>query len=37
MTTVQAHAARRISYQLDTLWDYDYKPTHHEPESLYET
>jgi hypothetical protein len=37
MTTVQAAAARRVCYQLDTLWDFDYEPTHHELESLYET
>ncbi len=37
MTTAQAVAARRVSYQLDTLWDFDYAPTHQELESLYET
>jgi hypothetical protein len=37
MTTVSQAAARRVSYQLDTLWDFDYEPTHHELESLYET
>jgi hypothetical protein len=37
MTTTQTAAARRISYQLDTLWDFDYEPTHRELESLYET
>jgi hypothetical protein len=37
MTTATASAARRVSYQLDTLWDYDYEPTHAELESLYET
>ena len=37
MTTARAAAARRVSYQLDTLWDYDYEPTYHELESLYET
>ncbi|MBI4610918.1 MAG: ferritin-like domain-containing protein [Candidatus Rokubacteria bacterium] len=37
MTTAQTAAARRISYQLDTLWDFDYEPTHAELESLYET
>ena len=37
MTTVQAAAARRVSYQMDTLWDFDYEPTHQELESLYET
>ena len=24
MTTAQSAAARRVSYQLDTLWDFDY-------------
>jgi hypothetical protein len=33
MTTVQAAAARPVSYQLDTLWDFDGGPTHHELES----
>jgi len=37
MTTTQSAAARRVSYQMDTLWDFDYEPTHHELESLYET
>ncbi len=37
MTTASTAAARRLSYQLETLWDYDYVPTHHELESLYET
>ena len=37
MTTASATVARRVSYQLETLWDYDYVPTHHELESLYET
>jgi hypothetical protein len=37
MTTVQAAAARRVSCQLDTLWDFDDEPTHHELESLYVT
>jgi hypothetical protein len=37
MTTVQAAAARRVSYQLETLWDFDYVPTHDELETLYET
>jgi len=37
MSTGQAAAAKRVSYQLDTLWDFDYEPTHHELESLYET
>jgi hypothetical protein len=37
MTTGQAAAARRVTYQLETLWDFDYEPTHHELASLYET
>jgi hypothetical protein len=37
MTTADGQAARRVSYQLDTLWDFDYEPTHQELESLYET
>src|SRR5215510_1080498 len=37
MTTAQAAAARRVTYQLETLWDYDYVPTHEELETLYET
>jgi hypothetical protein len=37
MTTVQADAARRVTYQLETLWDYDYLPTHDELSTLYET
>ncbi len=37
MTTGQMAAARRVSYQLETLWDFDYEPTHEELESLYET
>ncbi len=37
MTTVQQAAARRVTYQLETLWDYDYEPTHQELEALYET
>jgi hypothetical protein len=36
-TTAQQQAARRVSYQLETLWDYDYVPTHQELETLYET
>jgi len=36
-TTAQQAAARRVSYQLETLWDYDYVPTHQELETLYET
>ena len=37
MTTAHSAAARRVTYQLETLWDYDYVPTHDELESLYET
>ncbi|MBI3825347.1 MAG: ferritin-like domain-containing protein [Candidatus Rokubacteria bacterium] len=37
MTTAQQAAARRVAYQLETLWDYDYEPTHQELEALYET
>ncbi len=37
MTTHSAAAARRVQYQLETLWDYDYVPTHDELETLYET
>jgi hypothetical protein len=37
MTTATSSAARRVTYQLDSLWDYDYEPTHQELESLYET
>ena len=37
MTTNQQVVARRLTSQLETLWDYDYVPTHHELESLYET
>lgn len=37
MTTTQQAAARRVAYQLETLWDYDYEPTHQELETLYET
>lgn len=37
MTTATAAAARQVTYQLETLWDYGYVPTHHELESLYET
>src|SRR5213594_3072279 len=37
MTTTRAAAARRVTYQLETLWDYDYLPTHEELETLYET
>lgn len=34
MTTA---AARRVTYQLETLWDFDYQPTHDELATLYET
>jgi len=37
MTTTRTKAADRVSYQLDTLWDYAYEPTHQELEMLYET
>jgi hypothetical protein len=37
MTTTTAAPARRVSYQLETLWDYDYEPTHEELDMLYET
>ncbi len=37
MTTTVAAAARRVTYQLETLWDYDYVPTHDELATLYET
>ena len=37
MTTAHAKAASRVTYQLETLWDYDYEPTHEELETLYET
>jgi hypothetical protein len=37
MTTAHTDVAKRISYRLDTLWDFDYEPTHQELESLYET
>jgi hypothetical protein len=37
MTTSATAATRRLSYQLETLWDYDYAPTHAELSSLYET
>ena len=37
MTTAQAKSAARVTYQLETLWDYDYEPTHQELETLYET
>ena len=37
MTTTGRAAARRVTYQLETLWDYDYVPTHDELATLYET
>src|SRR6267142_3206112 len=37
VTTAGATAARRVTYQLETLWDYDYVPTHDELATLYET
>src|SRR5262250_221604 len=37
MTTGNQAVARRVTYQLETLWDYDYEPTHQELETLYET
>src|SRR5499426_2614989 len=37
MTTAHGNAARRVTYQLETLWDYDYVPTHDELATLYET
>jgi P-aminobenzoate N-oxygenase AurF len=37
MTTAEAKAARRVTYQLETLWDFDYVPTHDELSTLYET
>jgi P-aminobenzoate N-oxygenase AurF len=37
MTTAQQAVARRVTYQLETLWDYDYEPTHQDLEMLYET
>jgi hypothetical protein len=36
-TTHGAAAARRVTYQLETLWDYDYVPNHDELATLYET
>ena len=37
MTTTASEATRRVTYQLETLWDYDYEPTHQELDVLYET
>ena len=37
MTTVQTDAARGVTYQLETLWHFDYVPTHDELSTLYET
>ena len=36
-TTMDQAAVRRVTYQLETLWDYDYVPTHDELSMLYET
>ena len=37
MTTGSQTAVRRVTYQLETLWDYEYVPTHAELDMLYET
>ena len=37
MTSANHAAAKRVTYQLETLWDYDYEPTHDELSTLYET
>ncbi len=37
MTTAHTDAASRVTYQLETLWDYAYEPTNQELETLYET
>ena len=37
VTTTTGAAAQRVTYQLETLWDYDYVPTHEELATLYET
>jgi len=37
MTSTDQAAAKRVTYQLETLWDYDYEPTHDELSTLYET
>src|SRR5881628_1246534 len=37
MTSANQAAAKRVTYQLETLWDYDYEPTHDELSTLYET
>ncbi len=34
MTAATTATARRLSSRLETLWDFDYEPTHHELESL---
>ena len=31
MTTRSHRAARRVTYQRETLWDHDHEPTHQEP------
>ena len=36
MTTGQQAVTRRVTYQLETLWDYDYVPTHDELATLYD-
>jgi hypothetical protein len=37
MPHASTDAVRRVTYQLETLWDYDYEPTHQELDTLYET
>src|SRR2546426_10252252 len=37
MTHAEPAAARRVIYQLEPLWDYDYEPTHDELTTRYET
>jgi hypothetical protein len=37
MATSSAEAARSVSHQLETLWDFSYEPTHREIDALYET
>lgn len=37
MPAATTPAGRRLTYQLETLWDYDYEPTHEELDTLYET
>jgi hypothetical protein len=36
-TTASSQVARRLSYQMETLWDFDYEPTHEDLATLYET